>query len=75
MLALTIILRVEGITWRKLEEKLFLYDFLIEEGWMKNIPSNSTFHAVWRMMESKVLERWIIMLDEEVVRSILYSSW
>ncbi|MHA1400344.1 MAG: transposase, partial [Candidatus Heimdallarchaeaceae archaeon] len=68
ILAIAIIARVEGIAWRKLEEKLSLCDFLIEEGWMKKIPSKSTFHAVWRMTESKVLERWIIMLGEEVVR-------
>ncbi|UJG43107.1 MAG: hypothetical protein K9W46_12125 [Candidatus Heimdallarchaeum endolithica] len=57
ILAIAIIARIEGIAWRKLEEKLSLCDFLIEEGWMKNIPSKSTFHVVWRVTESKILEQ------------------
>ncbi|UJG44156.1 MAG: transposase [Candidatus Heimdallarchaeum endolithica] len=68
ILALAIIARIEGIAWRKLEEKLSLCDFLIEEGWMKKIPSKSTFHAVWRATESKILEQWIIELGREIVR-------
>ncbi|MHA1401206.1 MAG: hypothetical protein ACTSQE_12725 [Candidatus Heimdallarchaeaceae archaeon] len=68
ILALAIIARIEGIAWRKLEEKLSLCDFLIEEGWMTKIPSKSTFHAVWRVTESKILEQWIIELGGEVVR-------
>jgi len=66
ILALAIIARIEGIAWRKLEKKLALCDFLIEEGWMKKIPSKSTFHAVWRATESKILERWIINLGREI---------
>jgi len=68
ILAIAIIARIEGIAWRKVEEKLSLCDFLIEEGWMRNIPSKSTFHAVWRATESKILEQWIIELGEEIVR-------
>jgi len=56
ILAIAIIPRIEGIAWTKLEEKLSLCDFLIEEGWMGKIPSKSTFHAVWRKTESKILE-------------------
>ena len=58
--------RIEGIAWRRLREKLELCNFLIEEGWMSKIPSKSTFHAVWRTIDSSILERWIIMLGEEV---------
>ncbi len=68
ILALAIIARIEGIAWGRLEEKLSLCDFLIEEGWMKKIPSKSTFHAIWRSTESKILEQWIINLGKEVVR-------
>jgi len=68
ILVLAIIARIEGIAWRKLEEKLSLCDFLIEEGWMNKIPSKSTFHAVWRATESKILEQWIIDLGGEIVR-------
>ncbi|UJG43927.1 MAG: hypothetical protein K9W46_01785 [Candidatus Heimdallarchaeum endolithica] len=68
ILAIGIIARIEGIAWRKLEEKLSLCDFLIEEGWMRKIPSKSTFHAVWRATESKILEQWIIDLGGEIVR-------
>jgi len=32
ILCIAIIARIEGIAWRKLEEKLFLCDFLIGEG-------------------------------------------
>jgi len=65
ILAIAIIARIEGIAWRKLEEKLSLCDFLIEEEWMRKIPSKSTFHAVWRATESKILEQWIIDLGEK----------
>ncbi|MHA1205308.1 MAG: transposase [Candidatus Heimdallarchaeaceae archaeon] len=68
ILALAIIARIEGIAWRKSEEKLSLCDFLIEEGWMKKIPSKSTFHAVWKGTESELLEQWIIGLGGEIVR-------
>ncbi|UJG42726.1 MAG: hypothetical protein K9W46_10080 [Candidatus Heimdallarchaeum endolithica] len=68
ILAIAIIARIEGIAWRKLEEKLSLCAFLIEEGWMRKIPSKSTFHAVWRATESKILEQWIIELGREIVR-------
>jgi len=56
ILSFAIIARIEGIVLRMLEEKLALCDFLIEEGWMRNIPSKSTFHAVWSATESKILE-------------------
>jgi len=68
ILALAIIARIEGIDWRKVEEKLILCDFLIKEGWMRNIPSKSTFHTVWRAIESKILELWIIELSGEILR-------
>ncbi|UJG43656.1 MAG: hypothetical protein K9W46_01585 [Candidatus Heimdallarchaeum endolithica] len=35
---------------------------------MRNIPSKSTFHAVWRATESKILEQRIIDLRGEIVR-------
>jgi len=57
ILALAIIARIKGIAWMKLEEKLSLCDFLIGERWMKTIPSKSTFHAVWRAIESELLEQ------------------
>jgi len=65
ILAIVIIVRIEGIAWRKLEEELTLRDFLIEEGSMKKIPSKSTFHAIWRATESAFLEQWIIDLGEK----------
>jgi len=67
ILAIAIITRIEGIAWRKLEEKLALCDFLIEEGWMRTIPSKSIFHADWRATKSKILEQWIIELGGEIV--------
>ena len=60
------IARIEGITWRKLGEKLAWCDFLVEEGWMTKIPSKSTFHAVWRAIEHSLLEQWIIVLGKEI---------
>jgi len=34
---------------------------LIEEGWMRKIPSKSTFHAVWRAIDKRLLEQWITL--------------
>ncbi|UJG43980.1 MAG: hypothetical protein K9W46_02070 [Candidatus Heimdallarchaeum endolithica] len=68
VITIAIIARIEGIAWRKLEEKLSLCVFLIEEGWMRKTPFKSTFHAVRRATESKILEQWIIDLGGEIVR-------
>jgi len=64
ILAIVIIARIERIAWRKLEEKISLSVFLIEEGWMRKIPSKSSFHAVWRATKSELLEQWIIDFGE-----------
>jgi len=68
ILALAIIAKIEGIAWRKIKEKLSLCNFLIEEEWMKKIPSKSSFHSVWKGIESELLEQWIIELGGEIVR-------
>ena len=47
-------------------EKLEWCDFLVEEGWMRKIPSKSTFHAVWREIDKRLLEQWIILLGKEI---------
>ena len=60
------IARIEGIAWRKLGEKLALCEFLIEEGWMRKIPSKSTFHVVWRAIDNSLLAQWIILLGKEI---------
>ena len=33
---------------------------------MTNIPSKSTFHAVWRTIEHSLLEQWIILQGKEI---------
>ena len=66
IVALVVIARIEGIAWRKLGEKLAWCDFLVEEGWMRKIPSKSTFHAVWRGIDYSLLEQWIILLGKEI---------
>jgi len=38
---------------------------------MKKILSKSTFHAVWRGIESKIIEQCIINLEREVVKKEL----
>ena len=40
-------------------EKLKWCEFLVEEGWMRKIPSKSTFHVVWRGIDHSLLEQWI----------------
>ena len=47
-------------------EKLAWCDFLVEEGWMRKIPSKSTFHAIWRGIDHTLLEQWIILLGKEI---------
>ena len=66
IVALVVIARIEGIAWRKLGEKLAWCDFLVEEGWMTKIPSKSTFHAIWRGIDKRLLEQWIILLGKEI---------
>lgn len=69
IVALVIIGRIEGISWRALGEKLELCSFLIEEGWVRSIPSKSTFYRVWRSVELQLLEQWTTMLGEAVSTS------
>ena len=33
---------------------------------MTKIPSKSTFHAVWRGTDKRLLEQWIILLGKEI---------
>ncbi|MHA1687400.1 MAG: hypothetical protein ACTSYD_13535 [Candidatus Heimdallarchaeaceae archaeon] len=66
IVALVMIARIKGIAWRKLGEKLALCDFLVEEGWMRKISSKSTFHAVWREIDKRLLEQWIILLGKKI---------
>ena len=66
IVALVVIARIEGIAWRKLGEKLAWCDFLVEEGWMTKIPSKSTFHAIWRGIDKRLLEQWIILQGKEI---------
>ncbi|MFV2015771.1 MAG: transposase [Candidatus Heimdallarchaeota archaeon] len=61
VVAICVFARVDNIVWRDLPSKLWLCDFLIEEGYLKRIPSKSTFHSYWNLVSKSSLESWIRM--------------
>ena len=90
LVALCILGRREGISWRELGDQFCLCEFLTKEGWLSRIPSKSTFHAMWDSLPKEALERWItqlvtgialqnhdksLMVDSTGVKMILGSFW
>ncbi len=56
---LCVIGRIEGVPWRLLPLKLSLCDFLVREGYLRVIPSKTTFHRAWQNTKVGSLESWI----------------
>jgi len=56
---LCVIGRMEGVPWRTLPLKLSLCEFLTREGYLRAIPSKTTFHRVWQNVRVQSLESWI----------------
>ncbi len=56
---LCVIGRIEGVPWRTLPLKLSLCVFLTKEGYLRTIPSKTTFHRVWQDIGVEVSESWI----------------
>ncbi|MCG3224358.1 MAG: transposase [Candidatus Heimdallarchaeota archaeon] len=56
---LCVIGRIEGVPWRTLPLKLSLCEFLVREGYLRVIPSKSTFHRVWQDIRVGSLESWV----------------
>ena len=59
IILLCVIGRMEGVSWRTLPLKLSLCEFLTREGYLRAIPSKTTFHRIWQDVRVESLESWI----------------
>ncbi|MDH5404455.1 MAG: hypothetical protein OEZ01_16405 [Candidatus Heimdallarchaeota archaeon] len=59
LVAICVFSRANNIIWRDLPPKLTYCEFLIEEGFVKSIPSKSTFHQTRLELKETNLSSWI----------------
>ena len=65
IVAIAVVARMENITWRALPRMLEGCKFLIEEGWMRSIPSKSIFHTAWKSIGPKIMEQWVTAIGTD----------
>ena len=59
VMAIILFARAHGITWRQLPLQLASCHFLVEQGYLRSIPSKSTFHRYWEQITLKNIESLI----------------
>ena len=68
LVALCVLGRLENVVWRDLPFKFSSCDCLITQGYLKSIPSKSTFHSIWMGINRKSLESWIRQLGTPIAK-------
>ena len=62
IIAICVFAKTQNIIWRDIPPKLTYCDFLINQGYLKSIPSKSTFHRMWMQVSEDNLNSWIRMI-------------
>ena len=73
IVALSILGRLQNISWRNMPDQFSSCQFLINEGYLKNIPRKSTFHATWNSIQIKSLESWTRRLGYTIAKQSDYA--
>lgn len=68
IVALSILGRLQNISWRNMPDQFSSCQFLIDEGYLKKIPCKSTFHATWNSIPIKSLESWTRRLGYAIAK-------
>ena len=61
IIGICVFARMQNIVWEDLPTKLKYCDFLGEAGYLRSIPSKSTFHRYWKQVSGANLKSWIRM--------------
>ncbi|MCY3415156.1 MAG: transposase, partial [Candidatus Heimdallarchaeota archaeon] len=61
VIAICVFARVSNIVWEDLPDQLKNCDFLVEKGYLRNIPEKSTFHDYWSDSDTSSWRSWIRM--------------